>query len=70
MPWGARSSTEIEKGFFSGFPRMQSCMFVILCNPIGWAIVSWTQDGRHSPPATDETTDNAVASMLGGGGVT
>jgi len=23
---------EIEQGFFSGFPRMQSAMFVILCN--------------------------------------
>jgi len=34
MPWGAPSPTEIEQGFFSGFPRMQSGMFVILCNTI------------------------------------
>ena len=34
MHWGARSPTEIEHGFFSGFPRMQSDMFVILCNII------------------------------------
>jgi hypothetical protein len=34
MPWGAWPPTEIEQGFFSGFPRMQSGMFVILCNRI------------------------------------
>jgi len=28
MPWGARSPTEIEHGFFSGFPRMQSGMLL------------------------------------------
>jgi len=31
---GARPRTEIEEGFISGFPRMQSGMFVILCNTI------------------------------------
>ena len=34
MPWGARPPTEIQQGFFSGFPRMQSGMFVILCNTV------------------------------------
>ena len=34
MPWGARSPIEIEQGFFSGFPRMQSGMFVIFSNTI------------------------------------
>jgi len=29
MPPGARSSTETEQGFFSGFPRMQGGMFVM-----------------------------------------
>jgi len=33
-PRGAWPPTEIEQGFFSGFPRMQSSMFVILCNTI------------------------------------
>jgi len=33
-PWGARPRTVIEQGFFSGFPRMQSGMFVILYNTI------------------------------------
>jgi len=32
--WGTRPSTEIEQGFFSSFPSMQSGMFVILCNTI------------------------------------
>ena len=31
---GAHPPTEIEQGFFSGFPRMQSGMFVILCNTV------------------------------------
>ena len=31
---GRRYPTEIEQGFFSGFPLMQSGMFVILCNTI------------------------------------
>ena len=34
MPWGARFPTEIEQGFFSGFPQIHSGMFVILCNTI------------------------------------
>ena len=32
MSWGAQHPTEIEQGFFSGSPRMQSGMFVILCS--------------------------------------
>jgi len=32
--WGALPPMETEQGFFSGFPRMQSGMFVILCNTI------------------------------------
>jgi len=31
---GARPPTDIEQAFFSGFPRMQSGMFMILCNTI------------------------------------
>jgi len=34
VSWGARPPTEIEQGFFSGFPGMQSGMFVILCSTI------------------------------------
>jgi len=34
MLWGAQPPTEIKQGFFSDFPRMQSGMFVILCNTI------------------------------------
>jgi len=34
MSWGAQHPTEIEQGFFSGSPRMQSGMFVILCSTI------------------------------------
>jgi len=32
--FGARFPTETEQGFFSGFPRMQGGMFVMLCNTI------------------------------------
>ena len=35
MAWGSRPPTKIEQGFFSGFPRMQNGMFVILCNTSG-----------------------------------
>jgi len=34
MPRSARSPTDTEQGFFSGFPRMQGGMFVMLCNTI------------------------------------
>jgi len=33
-PWGSRPPRVIEQGFISGFPRMQSGMFVILWNTI------------------------------------